>query len=282
MGSNNRTKIKTTIGITGSTGFIGSHLSEFLERRSYKVVPLKRNFNQKQINDCNVIINLAGASINRRWNKRGKRLILESRINTTRRLTKMINKCNNPIHLISTSAIGIYSKDKVHTDESTDYDNGFLAEVCKQWEIEAKKLHNDNTITIIRIALVLDNHGGVLPKIALSAKMGFATIMGEGTQPVSWISLEDLINAIEFIFINKIHGTVNLSSPNPVDNNKLARFIKQKYNAPFIVRIPSFLIKSVLGESSSIVLQGENVIGQKLIENGFAFTHRVLGPDGFK
>jgi uncharacterized protein (TIGR01777 family) len=272
----------TTIGITGSSGFIGSNLAAFLEKRGYRVIPLKRNFTPDQVKQCDVIVNLAGASINRRWSKSAKKIILESRVNTTRRLTEMINITSKTIHLISASAIGIYSKSMVHTEESKDYDMGFLAEVCKQWEKQAMNIQSDNPLTIARIALVLDYHGGVLPKIAIPARMGFATIMGKGNQPVSWISLEDLINAIEYIIINKIVGTVNLSSPEPTDNKRLTLFIRQRYKAPFVIRIPSVIIKMFLGESASIILKGERVIGQRLIDNGFSFAHRELGPNGFK
>lgn len=264
---------RLVIGITGASGFIGKNLSEYMQKKGFETLSLNRGFNAKELEKCNIVVNLAGATINKRWSKSYKKKILESRLDTTKKITTYIKKNKNISLLISASAVGIYSSEnKNYNDEySNIYGNNFLSYVCKEWEKEALSVKEITKVAITRFGLVLSEKGGALPKMTLPAKFGIATILGRGDQIISWIMLEDLLRAINFIIENQIEGVVNMCAPNPITNKELTKKIAKKFNSFIIVKTPSFLLKLIMGEASSILLKGQYVISKRLVTNGFVF-----------
>jgi len=264
---------KQVLGITGASGFIGKHLSEYLLNQGFIVLPLNRNFTSNDLKKCDIIINLAGASINKRWSKSYKKEILNSRLDITRKITSYIKEHKNISLLINASAVGIYSSEnKGRNDEyKYVYGNDFLANVCKEWENEALSINGITSVTIIRLGLVLSDKGGALPKMSLPAKFGVATVIGKGDQIISWIKLDDLLRAIKHIIENNLTGVVNMCSPNPIKNKNLTKEIAKKYNSLITIRIPSFFIKIIMGEASAVIVKGQYVISKKLIDSGFTF-----------
>lgn len=263
------------VGITGASGFIGQNLTNYLQSQGFFVIPLNRNFNSEDLKKCNILINLAGATINKRWSKSYKKVILDSRLNATRKITSFIKENNNISLLINASAVGIYSTESKEPNDEFNYvyGNDFLANVCHEWESEALSVKELTKVVIVRFGLVMSNKGGALPKMMLPTKYRVATILGKGDQIVSWIMLEDLVRAIEFIIENSITGVVNLCSPNPISNRYLTKEIAKKQKSLIITRVPAFILKLVMGEASSLILKGQYVTSKKLNTSSFTFSH---------
>ena len=265
------------VGITGSSGFIGKNLSEALISEGHRVIPLPRGFSSNNLGECDVVINLAGASINQRWTKNNREKILGSRVETTKKITEYINNNTNISLLINASAVGIYGNntpESIFTEADTCYGDDFLASVCKQWEEAARSVDHLTRVAIIRLGVVISTKGGALPKMALPAKFGISTYIGEGTQPISWIMLEDVINAILFIIKNdSISGTVNLTSPNYITNREMTSVIARKYKSIFTISIPEVILRIIMGKASEVLTKGQKVLPNKLLKSGFSFTH---------
>ena len=164
------------IAISGNSGFIGQHLTEFLSAGGDVVVPLKHAMFRSRSDEklkqaltgCDVVINLAGATINQRWTRKAKRKIMNSRIYTTRRLVSIINEMEvKPKVFISASAVGIYPDNGIYSESSTSVGTGFLSDVCIRWEDEAQKLSRDIRLVVVRFGVVLSKDGGALPKMLL-------------------------------------------------------------------------------------------------------------------
>lgn len=266
------------IGITGAGGFIGKNLTKALLQKGHQVIGLNRGFDSVQVGHCDVVFNLAGASINRRWSKKGMEEIFSSRIGTTRRLCSMIREGSKVKLMVSTSATGIYSTNDhlKHDEYHNTIGNGFLADVCKAWENEALSASDITRVVIARLGVVMDQSGGALPKMALPFKFGVTAIFGNGSQIISWIMLEDLIRAFVSIAENNCipnGNIVNMCAPNPITYKELANKLSELYKTFAKIRIPGFVLKTAMGEASSIILEGQHVTSKVLQECGFSFTN---------
>ncbi len=264
------------IGVTGSSGFIGSNLLESLTQSGFRVKPIGRDFKAGDINECDVIINLSGASINRRWSDSYKKILEESRVGTTARVVSAIKESNRVKLLINTSAIGIYKQDSttIHDESSTLLEDDFLSLLCKKWEKEALKAAQFTRVVVARLGLVMSEKGGALPKMSLPAKLGVAAITGSGEQFVSWIMLEDLIRAFVHIINNEsISGVINITSPHPLTNRDLTQKIASRYRSFLKVRVPEIVLRVAMGESSSVLIKGAKVYPGVLENSGFTFNY---------
>ncbi len=220
------------IAISGSTGFIGKRLTADFSLREWKVIPITRSDLSlsvedlaKKLNGVDVVINLAGAPIAKRWNEKYKQVLISSRIDSTKKIVSAINSLvNKPKLFISTSAIGIYDSTSTHTEQSLNYSGNFLSDLCIKWEQEAKKA--DIRTIIFRLSVVLDKNEGAFPKMFLPFKLGVGGKIGSGKQAFSWIYIEDVLNAFVFaIETENISGIFNLTSPNPITNIELTKAI---------------------------------------------------------
>jgi len=264
------------VGITGSSGFIGGNIIRHLRECGYTTVPLTRGFTLELAGKCDIIINLAGASINRRWTNSYKEIIKKSRIETTRRVVDAIKMSTRVKLLISTSAVGIYKFGTNHTNTETDavYGDDFLAELCKEWEKEAQNAKRYTRVVIARLGLVMSESTGALQKMILPAKYGIAATVGGGRQIISWIMLEDLLRAICHIIENEsLSGPVNMTAPNPLSNRDLTSIIANKERSFLKLRIPEFFFRLIMGEASVVITKGQIVIPEKLEKSGFIFKH---------
>ncbi len=291
--------------ISGGSGFIGKNLSKYLSNKGYEINILTRNtdkcnkldsikyhkidFNSientaKIIEGAYSIINLSGASIvGKKWSSKYKQEIYNSRINTSNFLVKTINSLENPPKsFINASAIGIYGNcaDEI-LDENSKIGKGFLADVCKDWEYKAEQCNSYTRVIKARIGIVLSNNGGALAKFALPFHFLFGGPIGNGKQWMSWIHIEDLLSMfLLFIEDENLNGTFNIVAPNPVTMNEFAKTLGNVLRKPSIFRVPEFIIKMVLGESSSIILDSQRVL-PKHIENynfkyKFSFLNKAL------
>lgn len=284
--------------ITGGSGLIGTRLSEMLIDQGYEVAHLSRNARQyshyktfkwdidRGTIDDNVlsyadyIVNLAGASVAEgKWTKDRKREILESRVKSTALLQECLSKTNHHVKaFISASAIGIYGDTGHHlVTEESQYGDDFLAQVCKQWETAAWQVHELGIRTcILRLGIVLSNKGGALPQMAKPVKLMAGAPLGSGKQYMSWIHIDDLCRLfIQAIEEPQFQGVYNAVAPNPVTNEEFTRLLAHVMHRPLTgLKVPAVGLKLMLGEMSEVVLEGQRVSANKVMQTGFTFEYQ--------
>ncbi len=272
------------IAISGATGFIGSHLSTYLSQQGFPVVPLSRSdFSdlhtlQKRLAGCDVVIHLAGASIMQRWTKANKKQIIRSRVYTTKLLVAAINGLRHkPRVLISTSGVGIYPVEGMHTEHSAEVSNTFLGKVCSAWEEPLKSLDEAVRPLIFRLGVVIDPEGGILQRMLRFARCSIVLKMGNEQVPFPWVSLSDLEHVYLFALQDEsLRGVVNVVA-HPYDRmQSLYELIEMCYPRAISINMPTRLIRGVLGESSMLVYQGQYVVAEKLDKAGFVFVHKDM------
>lgn len=286
------------IAITGGTGFVGKALIKRLTELEHEVFVLTRSPQQfvneknityigwlmdgtnpaKELKQIDVMINLAGESINNRWSDKGKKRILQSRLDATKQVRSILDELElKPKLLINASAIGYYgtSLTDTFTEENEEPGSDFLATTVQQWEEQAKQVELNGIRTCLcRFGIILDGKEGALPKMALPYKFFVGGTVGTGIQWMSWIHLDDVVNALLFIIDNeKISGPVNFTAPNPVQMKELGHSIAKALHRPHWMPAPGFALKAVLGEMSLLVLEGQRVLPQKLQHGGYQFQY---------
>jgi uncharacterized protein (TIGR01777 family) len=277
------------IAITGASGLIGSALVGHLKSEGHTVQRLVRRapvapdevqwdpktgyVDLEALRGVDAIIHLAGAGVgDKRWNKKYKAEILNSRLMGTTTIANAVSELA-PDVFISASAIGWYGESGnravVESDKCGD---DFLAAVCREWEAAADLAQNTRTVKI-RTGLVLDPTGGALGKMLPLFRFGLGGKMGNGKQWWSWITLHDLIRAISFLLENEISGPVNLTAPNPVTNQEFTSALARAMHRPALFPAPAIALKIALGGFSSEILGSKKVIPSALTEAGFEWDY---------
>jgi uncharacterized protein len=294
---------KLNILIIGGTGFIGRTLSSVLLAAGHSISVLSRNCpptSSQQINvsiiqadvskpgiwqdripEYEVIINLTGVSIFRRWTGRGKQEIINSRILTTRNIVDAIRKRKGNIRqFYSISGVGYYG---FHGDELIDENNpagsDFIAQVAARWEGTAQSVQELGVRLIVcRLGHVLGLHGGALPKLATLAKLHLGSYWGSGNQWVSWIHEKDLARAILFLIDTPtISGPVNITTLNPVRNREMMQILTKTIGRrSYIPPVPKMALQLMLGQFSSVFVNGQRVIPAVLQQKEFSFKFPSL------
>ncbi|MDP2235580.1 MAG: TIGR01777 family oxidoreductase [Bacteroidales bacterium] len=229
------------------------------------------------IDGSQAMINLAGTGIgDSRWTVSRKESILGSRVQTVEALYKLLKAAEIKLDvIIQASAIGYYGFDNEKTfTEHANGGDGFLAEVSQKWENSATHLEEiSERLVIIRSGVVMSRDGGALPKMALPFKFFAGGKVGSGKQWVSWIDIEDEVEAILFLLnSNASSGIYNLTAPNPVQQKDLAKAIGRALKRPSWIPVPAFALKLLLGKmAEELLLQGTKAIPQRLLEEGFKF-----------
>jgi len=287
--------------MTGGTGFVGSYLSKRFITEGHSVTilthdtksvtlnmeglrylegnPTVKGTWQKAVADHDIIVNLAGASIFSRWTKKQKNILRSSRILTTRNLVDALPDDAKHVTFFSTSAVGYYG---FHEDEelmeTSSAGTDFLARLASDWEIEASEAQSKGArVVITRFGIVLGKNGGALGQMVPLFKFFLGGPLGSGRQWFSWIHTHDLAEA--FIFLlrhDDISGPVNLCSPEPVRNRELGKAIGRTLHRPSFMPAPGFMIKLILGEFGSVLLEGQRVIPRRLLDAGFQFQYPVI------
>jgi uncharacterized protein (TIGR01777 family) len=296
----NESKTRKNILVTGATGLIGSRIVRNLQRRGHKIRVLTRDpskvknaeafywdIENEQIDsncltDVDTIIHLAGAGIaDKRWTKKRKQEIVDSRVKSTRLLYKAILSSGVPIDtVISASGGGYYGNrgDEILTEESSN-GTGFLAECCKQWEDAIDEGHKfANRIIKLRIGIVLTRHGGALLELEKPISLFAGAALGSGKQWIPWIHLYDMISIFEKVVEDEAYnGVYNTCSPFPVTNHEFTRSLAKRLNRPvWPFNVPEFVLKTLLGEMSEVVLISDRNSPQKLLNAGFQFRYPAL------
>jgi uncharacterized protein (TIGR01777 family) len=287
------------IFMTGGTGFVGKTLAPALVRLSHEVSiltragkgassgvswvegdPTQKGRWQDAVREHEAVINLAGASIFTRWTEGAKEAIRESRMLTTRRLVEAIQG-GKVKTFFSTSAIGYYG---FHGDETLSEEaspgGDFLALLAKDWEAEAKEAEKKGCrVVLTRFGIVLGEKGGALGQMIPLFNKYLGGPLGSGKQWFSWIHIEDLVRAYLFLLEHpEISGPVNFTAPNPVRNKELSQWLGRILGRPAFLPAPGFMLRLVLGEFGSILLEGQKVIPQKLLQAGFQFQYPEIAP----
>jgi uncharacterized protein len=283
--------------ITGSSGFVGTHLTRFLLDAGHEVTgidalpgiisaghPLfdfvqadttKPGGWQNYLNNKDVVINLAGKNIFQRWTKRYKQLIYDSRILTTRHLVEALPDRIKTL-FISTSAVGYYGNRKdAMLEECEPSGDDFLARVCVDWETEAFKAKSKGArVVITRFGVVLGKNGGALSKMIPAYRFFVGGPLGDGMQWFSWIHIRDLLGAMAYVMDHpEIEGPVNFCAPQPVRNNDFSKALARHLNRPAFFRVPAAALRIAAGELGDLALYSQRGYPAKLMSAGFQFKH---------
>ena len=287
------------IVVTGASGLIGSSLVQFLARHAHQVTRLVRTkpktgtkevfwdpqggkLDMTLLEGFDAVVHLAGENIGAgRWTEQRKQRILESRLASTRLLARTLADLQRPPEvLVSTSAIGFYgNRGNEILHEGSGPGNGFLADVCRQWEQAADVAKGKGIrLVTLRIGMVLSASGGALPRMLTPFRIGAGGRVGAGTQFMSWIALDDLLEVIWFACTQpSITGTVNAVAPEPVTNLAFTRTLGRVLRRPAIFPLPAFLIRLLFGEmGEALLLYSARVEPEKLRAAGFRFRYPQL------
>ncbi|MEP1095044.1 MAG: TIGR01777 family oxidoreductase [Cyclobacteriaceae bacterium] len=285
--------------ITGGTGLVGQRLSELLVENHFEVSHLSRHptkgthesfhwnvekgeIDKEAIKNSDIIIHLAGASVaGKRWTKKWKQEIYDSRINATRLLVEAIRNHNSRLqHFISASAIGYYGWDTKENlvDENSEKGKGFLADVVADWEGEVSNLNEFGVRnSIVRVGIVLSDKGAALVEMTKPIKLGVGAPLGSGKQFMSWIHLDDLCQLFIHMIKNEETGVFNAVSPNPVTNKDFTKQLAKELNKPLILpNVPSFALRLLVGEMQVMLTGGNKVSSKKIEQTGFDFQYPSL------
>lgn len=280
--------------ITGGTGLIGKQLVKMLLIKGYEVAVLSRKPKEKNEFEWNIsegfidkkafentthIIHLAGAGIaNKRWTKKRKQELIDSRVETTNLLLEKVKEYKTPLQkFISASGIGFYgaiTSNKIFTEKDAPH-NDFIAKICVEWEKAALKFEQINVhVTILRTGIVLSKSGGALQKINTPFFLAF---LGKGNQYMPWIHINDVCGLYKkAIEDNNFKGIFNAIAPEHQTNKSFTKLLGKTINKTvFPIGVPSFILKIILGEMATILLRGSRVSAQKTTKE-YNFTYTSL------
>ena len=285
--------------ITGGTGFIGRILCHRLLDLDHELIVLSRRPEQvsklcgdavaaiSNLDDLptdesiDAIINLSGEGIaDARWTRRRKQKLLDSRIDITEQLIAYVAKAKHKLSImISGSAVGYYGNnyDTEH-DEITDNPDDFAQQLCKKWEAAAEPVKDHGVrLCILRTGLVIGKDGGFVKRMLLPFKLGLGGRLGDGNQWMSWIHKDDLIAIIEMLLTSPdLEGNFNATAPEPVTTAEFSLCLAKNLNRPAIFPVPAIVLKLLLGEMSELLLGGQKVSPENLMEQNFRFQFESL------
>ncbi len=292
------------IFVTGGTGFVGAGLISALLEKGHRVTVLSRSSGdhlpkqdgqerlqgdpsepgtwQQEAGEHDAAVNLAGATIFRRWTGAQKKRIRDSRILTTRHLAEALAGGNGPSEkiLLSASGTGYYGfRENEELSEDAEAGQDFLALLAADWEREALALRDHGTrVALCRFGIVLGRQAGALKKMAPAFRMGLGSPLGTGNQWFSWIHEKDLIGILLFLLERSgVSGPVNCTAPSPVRNREFTRTLAEVLHRPaFLPPVPGRAMRFVLGEFGDVLLQGQKAVPAKLLAEGFPFRFPTL------
>lgn len=288
------------VGITGSSGLIGTALRSHLEAGGHTVSPIVRRsphagsteiewdpaggtIDAEALSTLDAVVHLAGAGIgDRRWTDEYKQVLVGSRVVGTTLLADTLGRLgtDGPPALISGSAIGFYGdRGDEQVDERSDGGDGFLADICRAWEAAtAGATEAGIRVVHVRTGIVLSRDGGALKKMLPLFKLGVGGRFSSGRQWMSWISIDDQVRAIEHLLTSSVDGPVNLCAPSPVRNADFAKTLGRVLHRPSSVPVPGFGPRLLLGRelADALLFDGQRVAPNVLLGDGFEFLHTEL------
>ncbi|MFN7045985.1 MAG: TIGR01777 family oxidoreductase [Flavobacterium sp.] len=289
--------MKNKLIIAAGTGFLGNVLIQHFKNKFEEIIVLTRGKSEtknrikyinwdaksfsgweKELENADVVINLAGKSVDCRYTEKNKAEILASRIDSTKILNEAILQCENPPkHFINSSTATIYrhSEDKEMDEYSGEIGNDFSMNIAKSWEKTFYEVETPKTIkTAIRTSIVLGKDDGAFVPLKKLTQLGLGGKNGNGKQFVSWIHEKDFARAIEFILDKEISGSINVVSPKPIRNEVFMKKLQKAIGIPFGLPISKPILEfgaKIIKTETELVLKSRNVIPKRLTENGFEF-----------
>ena len=286
--------------ITGASGLIGKALQQSFREKGYQMLLASRSepkdensiywdavdgFAQpERLEGVDAVVHLAGESISGlRWTEEKKKAIRDSRVLGTRSVVNAISKLQDrPRVLVCASATGFYGErgDEDLTESSAAGDE-FLSDVAKEWESEARRAEDAGIRTVLlRSGIVLSKDGGALGTMLTPFKLGVGGVIGSGKQWMSWISLDDEVEIINFAIENEnLRGAVNAVSPNPVTNHDFTKTLGDVLYRPTFLPLPEFAVSMLFGEmGDALLLSSTKALPKRLVDAGFEFKYPELKP----
>ncbi|MFD1314717.1 TIGR01777 family oxidoreductase [Namhaeicola litoreus] len=288
--------------ISGASGLVGTSLCDLLSKNGYEVCILSRTSNPKSRNrtyvwdikkgfieggalkNVDYIIHLAGAGIgDEKWTDQRKKVIVDSRVDSAQLLFDKCKELNiKPKAFISSSAVGWYgaiTSEKIFDETDPFYDD-FLGNTCKVWEDAADQFDAlGSRVVKLRTGVVLAKNGGALKKLVPLVKSGFGSAVGTGNQYMPWVHIDDLCQMyLKALKDDKMVGAYNAVTNDFQSNQSFMKTMAKVLGKPFFMpKVPSFLLKIILGEQAVIILEGSRVSANKVLKNGFKFQFPKLG-----
>ncbi|KKI93493.1 NAD-dependent epimerase [Bacillus sp. SA1-12] len=280
--------------IAGGTGFIGEYFQKKFHELGYDVKVISRQPQYISWDDtsgiidalegADLLVNLAGKSVNCRYNEKNKHEIMQSRIKTTNILGESVLACQTPPKVwmnSSTATIYRHAEDRPMTEEKGEIGSGFSVDVATSWENAFFSFTLPNTRQIaLRIAIVLGKEGGVMTPYQHLVRFGLGGVQGTGKQRFSWIHIEDLFQIILFLKEREdLSGVFNCAAPNPVSNKELMTLLRTEMNVPFGVPSPKWMLEIgaiLIKTETELVLKSRWVIPERLEREGYTFTFNTL------
>jgi uncharacterized protein (TIGR01777 family) len=288
--------------ITGASGLIGTALQKSFKENGYEMILAGRKPSTepdyitwdsekgfaaddlKKLEGLDAIIHLAGEPIGDwRWTDDKKKRIRDSRVNGTRTIIEAISKLKTkPKALLSMSGVGYYGDrgDEI-LNERGGVGDTFLAEICRDWEAEARKAENYGVrVVLMRNGVVLSKDGGALATMMTPFSLGLGGVAGSGKQWLSWLSLDDMVGVTNFVLENEsIEGAVNVVSPNPVTNEEFTKTLGEAIHRPTFLPLPQFAVNLIMGEmGDALLLDSARAVPKKLEDAGYEFKYPLLKP----
>ncbi|RFB18865.1 TIGR01777 family protein [Bacillus sp. HNG] len=280
--------------LAGGTGFVGTYFSKRFTELGYVVNVISRNASNitwddkegiiQALEDSEILINLAGKSVNCRYNEKNRQEILHSRTKTTKILGDALKECKNPPELwinSSTATIYRHAEDRPMSEESGEIGTGFSVDVAKRWEEAFFSYQFQSTRQVaLRISIVLGAGGGVMIPYKNLVRFGLGGIQGPGTQKFSWIHIEDLFNIVLYIRDHPhLTGVFNCSTPNPITNRELMNSLRVAYNRKFGLPSPAWLLELgaiFIRTETELILKSRWVIPDRLSKEGYIFSYPTI------
>jgi uncharacterized protein (TIGR01777 family) len=294
--------------VTGGTGLIGTRIVRHLVDRGDQLVVLTRRYGvarqalgpkvelvegdpmhagswMDKIDDCDAVLHLAGENVfARRWNAAFKKLLVDSRVQSTRNVAQAIVRKPKRVDgqakvLVNASAIGIYGpRGDEEITEETPPGNDFLARLCVEWEAAASAVEPAGVRCVkVRVGVVLDKAGGALAKMLPPFRMFAGGPVGSGKQWLAWIHHEDIVGLfISALDNQEYRGPINGTAPNPVTNKEFAKALGRAMHRPAFVWTPGFALRLLLGEAAGVVTTGQRVLPKKALALGYAFRYSTV------
>lgn len=258
------------IALTGASGFVGSALIAHFK----DCIIIERDDDEARIldklNGVDVVINLAGAPIMKRWSEAYKKVLLSSRVDSTQRLVKAVNQSSISL-FISTSAIGIYPDDTSCDETCTAIADDFLGELAQKWEAQA--LCCIKPTSILRFGVVLGKNGGALAQMLTPFRWGVGGIIGDGKMMMSWIHLDDLMGIYKHIIDKQLTGIYNATSPNPASNYTFTKALGNVLHRPTFIPIPEFALRIMYSEAALVLTGSKEVYPRNILDAGYVFRY---------
>jgi uncharacterized protein (TIGR01777 family) len=274
------------IAVTGASGFVGTHLCQALTQAGHQLIMLGRSDVRQdvtrlaaQLQGCEAVINLAGENISRRWTANYMKAIYSSRVLTTRTLVSAMRLMDEkPTCFISTSAIGAFDSEGDYGESDPPNATDFLGRLSHDWEASAMEAESLSIRTLIfRLGLVLGRDGGMMKQLLPPFRWGLGGPIGDGSQPFSWIHIDDLVRAyLLALDQQEMSGVYHLCAPDSTTNLQFTKTLGRVLHRPTLLPVPKLLLQLLFGKGAEVMTSGQTLHSERLSSAGFNFIYETV------